>query len=520
MMAMFRLPAWSVSPATRVAVGLVSLMLSILLLVDLFVPGFLADRAREAQRYRAVASQLLASEVAQAIQSADARQLQPVLGAGLRREASLRAVTVVSAGAPVASAGDPGAGWTLAESQESSLEQVRVRLLADAQPWGELRLVFHPVQAKGVAGWLAHPVVRGTALMVLLALLGFQLYIRRAMRYLDPESAVPERVRTAFDTLAQAVVVLDTQGRIMLTNQVFRALPGAGGASLVGQRVETLRELHDAVQRACPRGLPWDEVLAANRASLGHEIRLGGQGRGERHDLVMNCSPIHDGGPRARGCLLTFSDVTELHERNEDLRVAMDALSVSTAEIESQHLELQRLATRDSLTGCLNRRAFMAEADKLFAKARAQGTPLACVMCDIDHFKSVNDRFGHAAGDQVIQAAAKALDGAVRLGAIVGRYGGEEFCLMIDGVSLQQALDIGERLRAEVQATLGGAMREHAGVVVTMSFGVAPLEPDSASPAALIDFADQALYHSKQTGRNRVTSWPAVQAQRALATPA
>jgi diguanylate cyclase (GGDEF)-like protein len=203
-----------------------------------------------------------------------------------------------------------------------------------------------------------------------------------------------------------------------------------------------------------------------------------------------------------------------LHERNEQLRVALQALSVSKAEIESQNQELVRLATRDSLTGSLNRRAFMAEADKLFAKARAQGTPLACVMCDIDHFKSINDRFGHAAGDQVIQAAAKALDGAVRLGAIVGRYGGEEFCLMVDGVTLPQAMEIGERMRAEVQATVGGSMRDHPGVVVTMSFGVAPLEPGTRDPAALIDFADQALYHSKQHGRNRVTAWPEVHAQR------
>lgn len=501
-----------VGPATRVAVGLVALMVTVLMLVDAFVPGFLRDRQQELLRDRNLQVQLLAAEVMQALsQPLDDRlsAVQAAMGRALQRDAAVRAVRLYTGDTLRLQVGDPNAVWTLAPEQTSTAEELRARLLERGLAWGELRMVFAPAHPSTLMGWLRHPVVQGGALLVLLGLLAFQLYVRRAMRYLDPRSAVPERVRAAFDTLTEGVLVLDQQARVMLVNQPFRELVGGVPGEWIGRPVEDLRNLMDAINEARTPPWPWQLVIDNNQPLQGTELQLVGSG-GERRELVMHASPIQDGKGPARGCLLTFSDVTELKDRTEHLRVALEALSASKAEIEVQNAELLRLATRDPLTGSLNRRAFMAEAEKRFADARSQGTPLACIMCDIDHFKSINDRFGHAAGDQVIQGAAKVLEGSVRLGAIVGRYGGEEFCVMVSGVTLAQCLDVAERMRAEIEATLGGAMREHPGVKVTMSFGVAPLEPDTRDPAALIDCADQALYHSKQNGRNRVTDWPAM----------
>lgn len=522
MMRSMRLPqlTWLASvrmgPATRVAFGLVALMVTVLMLADAFVPGFLRDRQQEALRERNLQAQLLAAEVVQGLQMVREEQLSTVQAAmrrALQRDPALRAIAFGTGDVPLIRVGDPTAQWTLAADQPSTAEQVRSQLLENGYPWGELRMVFEPVYPSTVTGWLRHPAVRGAALVILLGLLGFQLYVRRAMSYLDPRSAVPERVRSAFDTLTEGVLVLDQQSRIMLVNQAFRDLVGAVQGEWIGRSVEDIEALMHAVQAARRDPVPWKFVMDNNQPMLGTELRLVGA-EGQPREVVMHGSPILDGKGPARGCLLTFSDVTELKDRTQNLRVALEALSASKAELELRNADLLRLATRDSLTGCLNRRAFMEEADKRFAEARRQNSPLACIMCDIDHFKSVNDRFGHAAGDQVIQGAAKALESTVRLGAIVGRYGGEEYCVMISGVTLQQCLDIAERIRAEIEATLGGAMREHPGVRVTMSFGVAPLEPDTPDPAALIDFADQALYHSKQSGRNRVTAWPTLRALR------
>lgn len=523
MMSTFKWPVFlrpatgGAGPATRVAVGLVALMVTLVLLVDAFVPGVLRDRHQEALRDRNLQAQLLAAEVMHALAAPVDERLRAVQAAmqrALQREAEVRVILLQVDETTRLAVGDRTAQWTLAPGEPSTTDQIRTRLLDRGVAWGELRMVFQPVQPHNGAAWLRHPVVQGGALLVVLGLLAFQLYVRRAMHYLDPRSAVPERVRTAFDTLTEGVLVLDQQSRVMLVNQPFRELVGATQGEWTGRSVEDLDNLMEALNEVSQPPWPWQVVTAHNRAVRGTELRVIND-EGVSHELVMHASPIQDGKGPARGCLLTFSDVTELKDRTAHLKVALDELSASQAEIEIRNAELQRLATRDPLTGCLNRRAFMAEAYKRFAEAREHGTPLACIMCDIDHFKSINDRFGHAAGDQVIQGAAKALEGGVRLGAIVGRYGGEEFCVMIAGVTLVQCLEIAERVRAEIESTLGGVMREHPGVQVTMSFGVAPLEPDTRDPAALIDFADQALYHAKQNGRNRITAWPALRASRA-----
>ena len=239
---------------------------------------------------------------------------------------------------------------------------------------------------------------------------------------------------------------------------------------------------------------------------LGIELRVAGAA-GHHREVVMNCSPINDGFKRSRGCLVTFSDVTELHERTEGLRIALAELHASREEIRLKNEELTLLATRDALTGCLNRRAFLTESERCMDAATRAEAPLCAIMCDVDHFKSINDRFGHGGGDEVLKAVARALARGLRTGDLLGRYGGEEFCIVLPDANLEQALAIAERLRADVEANAGSAVRQFADVKVTMSFGVEQFGTDAAQFAALVDRADQALYHSKESGRNRVTAW-------------
>ena len=125
-------------------------------------------------------------------------------------------------------------------------------------------------------------------------------------------------------------------------------------------------------------------------------------------------------------------------------------------------------------------------------------------MGDIDHFKSINDQFGHASGDVVIQAAVKAINRGLRVGDLLGRYGGEEFCILLINASASQGLEVAERLRAEVEATVGQALRQPERAQVTMSFGVSQWVAGQETAAALIDRADQALYRAKKAGRNQV----------------
>jgi diguanylate cyclase (GGDEF)-like protein/PAS domain S-box-containing protein len=512
---MFKVPRlprrFHLSPASQVAVGLVSLMVSLLLLSGLFVKGFLPDRDEVIRQHRLLAADLIGTQVVHALQARRDTDLGPLLLATMRRDKSLLSGSIVINGVERVRIGAHAQRWHLKPDAPSTPDNLRMPLLSNGQPWGEIQLAFEPTEPNSFGQWLRQPVVLGIGLMSLLGFVAFHLYLRRAMRYLDPSAAVPDRVRTAFDTLTEGLLVLDPKGQVMLANRAFRELGPDTGALLIGSPVDDLQWLIDALGRDAQR--PWQHTLASREAVLGVALHLDGHG-GPTREVVMNCSPINDGLHRPRGCLVTFSDVTELHERTEGLRVALGELHASREEIRLKNEELTQLATRDGLTGCLNRRAFMAESERALAAAQEGGTPLCCVMCDVDHFKSVNDRFGHGGGDEVLKAVAKALGRGLRTGDLLGRYGGEEFCIVLPNASLAQALEIAERLRADVEANAGNAVRQFADVKVTMSFGVEQFSAEAlgAAPsfAALVDHADQALYHSKKTGRNRVTSWVAL----------
>jgi diguanylate cyclase (GGDEF)-like protein len=219
--------------------------------------------------------------------------------------------------------------------------------------------------------------------------------------------------------------------------------------------------------------------------------------------MLLTCAPIEDGYGRLRGCMVTFRDVTALHRTNEQLRATLRDLEASRHQIREKNKELVHLATRDSLTGCLNRRAFFAEVEPLFERFRNEGRQLACLMVDIDHFKQINDRYGHSTGDRVIQAVAATLAAGMREGEPLCRYGGEEFCAILPGASLEDATRVAERLRHAIENSVSRRLPDIEGLQVTASFGVAvTVEAMNVLPD-LIKFADEGLYRAKRAGRNR-----------------
>ena len=193
-----------------------------------------------------------------------------------------------------------------------------------------------------------------------------------------------------------------------------------------------------------------------------------------------------------------------LTHRNADLIWIVADLEVAQAEILRQNDALERLASRDPLTGCFNRRAFYAQFEQAFAESREHNTELCCLMVDIDHFKRVNDQFGHAVGDQAIQAVAGCLSAGLRLTDTVGRYGGEEFCLMFPRTTLAEAPDLAERLRTQIEAEAGERVRAASRLVITVSCGISSTALGARTPLELIDQADKALYAAKEGGRNCV----------------
>jgi diguanylate cyclase (GGDEF)-like protein len=167
--------------------------------------------------------------------------------------------------------------------------------------------------------------------------------------------------------------------------------------------------------------------------------------------------------------------------------------------------EVQQLALKDALTGVGNRRYFEERAKAALASARRRGARLALLMIDIDHFKAVNDRYGHAAGDAVLRALAGTLARSLRGGDVCGRLGGEEFAAVLPDESREGAAATAERLRAAVERlNVGSGGKEW--IRFTVSVGVAAYPENGETLSALMKRADARLYHAKEGGRNRMVA--------------
>ncbi len=495
------------SPAARLAIGLVALMTCLILLID-YAVGIVPDRSDAARRIRQSTAELVAVQAAALLPSNDVATIRRLLDEVRERgHGDLKSVALRTRdGAIVVQSGDHDRHWISPPGEVSTLEFLRVPIHAGAVPWGTVELAFESVYPDSVFGWMAEPMVQGVAGLLLSASLGYYFYLRRALHYLDPASAVPERVRNAFDTLSEGVLITDPAGRIVLANQAFRKLVPDGKTVLHGRNASHVGWLVASVGTPIDE-LPWNRALSERRTTQIGSISLvgpGGTPTGQR--VSLKATPITDGDGEAKGCLITFDDVSLLFDTNQALRSALDDLKASRAEIERQNSELERLASRDPLTGCLNRRSFFAKLDEARAALPA-GAPLALVMCDIDHFKSFNDRFGHAVGDEVLVGVARLLQAGVRTEDLICRMGGEEFCVAMPGLTAERAADRADLLRRAMERDAGRAMSMVRGLQVTASFGVAAAT-DEVGVAHILELADQALYQAKKSGRNRVVRWP------------
>lgn len=190
----------------------------------------------------------------------------------------------------------------------------------------------------------------------------------------------------------------------------------------------------------------------------------------------------------------------EVDTRTEELKEALTKLSEA-------HIILKELNTIDAVTGIRNRQYFDEVLDQEWRRARRQGYDISMLLLDIDHFKRVNDTYGHLAGDECLAAVAKEVDEMFnRPSDVVARYGGEEFAVVLPYVSPDNAHRLAEQLRKIIEDSAYDADGHK--LSVTISIGVASIRPDEENaPRDLIGFADQVLYEAKASGRNRVCQY-------------
>lgn len=184
--------------------------------------------------------------------------------------------------------------------------------------------------------------------------------------------------------------------------------------------------------------------------------------------------------------------------------ILVATLGVTWMEIQQLQSQLFRLATRDPLTGILNRRAFLAEVEREIARSRRGSQKFGLVIFDIDGFKQINDTHGHPFGDQVLNWMVETIVGALREYDLIGRYGGEEFVVLMPDTDGNAALAVAERARHAVAQR--GIDVNGTTLHITVSGGVAEFSRDGADWDALLTAADQALYEAKNGGRNRIAA--------------
>ena len=182
------------------------------------------------------------------------------------------------------------------------------------------------------------------------------------------------------------------------------------------------------------------------------------------------------------------TDITDKKLADEELRAA------------KQYAE--ELAQKDELTGLKNRRAFFEQGNRIFEQSKRFRHPISVIMMDIDHFKMINDDYGHAIGDKVLRAVAESLQRVVREIDIVARMGGEEFAFILPETGLQEASKLAERLRSEIEDLV--VANDGHQIKITASFGVAACKDGDGHIEVLLTDADNALYVAKKNGRNQI----------------
>lgn len=299
--------------------------------------------------------------------------------------------------------------------------------------------------------------------------------------------AFAEHFRSVVENIGEVIFRIDADGRWAYLNPAWESLTGQPLAAALGRSwLELMQpdESADVIERA-------GAVLRGEETSTRRAVRFNTP-NGLRW-VEMFVQALHDKDGRISGATGTLRDIDDRKRLEEHVITAK-------RRAEQRAREATLLASTDELTGIANRRAFMGQLDREIEGAAEFGWSLAVAMFDVDHFKRVNDRYGHAVGDRVLQLIAARAAAVVRGGDLVGRLGGEEFGILMPGATLEEAARVAERLRQAME-TAGEA--DDTLPSVTISVGIAAREGQRTA-AELLAAADVALYAAKDDGRNRV----------------
>lgn len=476
------------SHAVKLATSLAMLVLCMLFLADLL--SLRGNPFAERQSARKVVAESLAVQLSTMIGLADKRAVQHALVEFVRRSDDVLAASLSdSTGQVLALDGD--AELLRPHDSRSSATHMVVPIFDGDTTWGHVRVSYEPINR--LADDAAY-----FGFLVVGAFVMFSVFLRRALLQIDPSQAVPGRVNSAFNLFTEGVVILDSNLLVMLGNQAAARMVGLPPEQLIGKQLDDWPWMKGQAWQS-----PWKTAFNTGMGVSDQNLYL--NGRDGQRLIVVSCTLVGDEDPSRSGVMVTLNDMSAMQKKNRELSVTLHQLKKTQEHISEKNRELEALAWLDPLTGLLNRRKLMESFQSLVNGAAESGKPLICVMLDIDFFKAINDNYGHAAGDEVICAVAGQLKLVGEGKDIAGRYGGEEFVLVLPDTTMERGAEMAEALRLAIER-----LADDVTVPVpriTASLGLSELTGEDLTEDtvnALLERADRALYAAKESGRNRV----------------
>ncbi|MDB5999320.1 MAG: arcB 7 [Rhizobacter sp.] len=502
----------------HLATGLSSLVVTLVLAATYL--GLVPDRDTAVRAGRIALSEAMAVTASTIIEDgttletepeALAKRLGDTLGFVAKRNPAMLSVGVRSVdGRLVASVGEHAGAWKPLRGNLSTDTEVSVPLLQGREQWGSVELRFMPVDP---IAWLPAQITPQMRLMAFLAVgcfAAFYLYLRRMLRHLDPSSAIPGRVRNAFDALAEGLLVLDPKGQIVLANQAFAAHVETSSDDLIGRSAASFDWTDATDSPVHADDLPWTASLRDAQARHGVVMVINTPVQSDagspieaqeagtevtRRTLLVNCSPVPGAGGKPAGVLVSFDDVTELEEKEAELREARDEADAAN-QAKSDFLANMSHEIRTPMNAILGftellRRGWnkdAKDADRYLATIHSSGKHLLELINDILDLSKVEA--GRMEVERLPVAAHRVIQEVVRIMAVKADEKG--VFLKVDfGEGLPAHIETDpSRLRQIVTNLVGNALKftDHGGVTVS-----ARIETHGVAPRFVMDVSDTGI---------------------------